>query len=230
MLHPIRRAKENLLQGFGYYAKMIPMSLDSTVFILLQGALLITSINCTIGPQNLLILRLGTRGQHLLPMVLTCVFCDLLLVGAGLLGLSSILAGNTLLLRVATWGGVLCLFYYGSKSLHAGWRGELSLQQSDSSPLLSLQRSLFAILAITLLNPGVYLQTVVMVGGVGSHYLPSDRWFFAIGVVLASTLWFVSLIYGAARLNLLFRRPWVGRSLDLASGAMMWMIAWSLLW
>lgn len=206
------------------------MTIDYALLILVQGALLITSINCTIGPLNLMLLRQGIKGQHLALMVLTCVLCDLLLVGAGLLGLSHFFTSNRLLLLGATWGGMIVLLYYGGKALYAAWRGESALTQSAAATQQSLRKTLFAILALSFLNPGVYLQTVVMVGGVGSQYLPGERLLFGVGVGLASALWFVGLIYGAARLTSLFHRPLVGRALDLFSGGVMWLIALSLIW
>ncbi len=89
---------------------------------------------------------------------------------------------------------------------------------------------MLAVLAFSLLNPHVYLDTVVLVGSVGAHYQASERVSFALGAMLASCAWFFGLAYGAAWLAPLFRRPLAWRILDSIVGCMMWTIAASLIW
>ncbi|MFC8530756.1 LysE/ArgO family amino acid transporter [Nocardia sp. NPDC057227] len=76
-------------------------------------------------------------------------------------------------------------------------------------------------LALTWLNPHVYLDTVVLLGAFASAHAGADRWYLAAGAMTASVLWFVALGYGARLLGPLFARPGAWRVLDAAIALIM---------
>jgi L-lysine exporter family protein LysE/ArgO len=151
-------------------------------------------------------------------------------IGLGVAGLGTVIAQSATLTAVATWSGVLFLFFYGLRSFRSAFRpGVLDAEQSEWAGG-TLRATVAAVLGVSLLNPHVYLDTVVLVGSVGARYGGAERVAFAVGAALASLSWFFSLAYGAAWLAPLFRRPLAWRVLDLGVGCVMWLIAASLAW
>jgi L-lysine exporter family protein LysE/ArgO len=195
---------------------------------LLQGFALSAGLIIAIGAQNAFVLQQGIKRRHVLATALICTICDALLILLGVAGLGTIIAQSEVLSAVATWGGVLFLGFYGLRSFWSALRpGVLDAEQSTLEGA-TLRSTILAVLGVSLLNPHVYLDTVVLVGSVGARYPGLERAAFAIGAALASLTWFFSLAYGAAWLAPLFRRPVAWRMLDLAVGCVMWAIAWSL--
>lgn len=193
----------------------------------LHGAALGLSLIVAIGAQNAFVLRQGLRGRYLLPVALTCTLVDASLIALGAGGLGSVIAANETLARVAAWGGAAFLLLYAARALRAALRpGVLEPGEGGAG---SLRGALLATLAVSLLNPHVYLDTVVLLGSVAGQYDPAGRLRFALGAGAASAAWFFSLAYGAARLAPLFRRPLAWRLLDLAVAALMIAIAVGLL-
>ena len=120
-----------------------------------------------IGAQNLFVLTRGLRREHPLAAALVCVLCDCLLIGAGIFGLARLLASQPLLLELARWGGALFLIGYAACALRRAWR-PAGMDPTGSGGLGSRRAVLLTTLAITLLNPHVYLDTVVLLGSLGS--------------------------------------------------------------
>jgi L-lysine exporter family protein LysE/ArgO len=190
----------------------------------LNGLLVAAGLIVAIGAQNAFVLAQSLRREHHLPVAALCVLCDALLVAAGVFGLAAVLAKNPALLAVARWGGAAFLLWLGVQALRRALSPQ-ALQQQDSGPR-SRRAVLLAALAVTLLNPHVYLDTVLLIGSLGAQQPVPGA--YALGAASASLLWFFTLALGAAWLAPWLARPATWRLLDLAVAAMMFAVAWQL--
>ena len=183
-----------------------------------------------IGAQNAFVLKQGILKNYIFITVFICALIDALLICVGVGGFGTILTSNILLLTTARWGGAAFLFYYGFRSFRSVFKTEsLHLETSHEPP--SLKVTLTTILALSLLNPHVYLDTVVLLGSIGAQFSLSERPFFALGAIFASFVWFFGLGYGASYLSPFFQKPRSWKILDFLIGCVMWIIALSLvLW
>ncbi|MFC3530565.1 LysE/ArgO family amino acid transporter [Vogesella facilis] len=200
--------------------------MSSMVFF--KGMGLGASLIMAIGSQNAHVLRMGLLRQHVGATVLVCIVCDALLISAGVAGMGALIEQSPLLLELARWGGAAFLFWYGLRA----WRAVLSndsLAVAAGNVAIPLQQALATVLALTLLNPHVYLDTVVLLGSIGGQQPADSRLWFALGASCASLLWFLALGYGARLLAPLFARPLSWRVLDGVVGAVMWSLAGALL-
>ncbi|MCO1576088.1 LysE/ArgO family amino acid transporter [Crossiella sp. SN42] len=169
------------------------------------------SLIIAIGSQNAFVLRQGLRREHVLPVVGICAVSDAVLIVAGISGIGGLLTLWPAALTVVGWAGAIFLIGYGllaarralrPAALHAGGAGGGSLRAA-----------VLTCLALTWLNPHVYLDTVLLLGSVGNGY-GQARWFFAAGAVAGSLLWFGALGFGARSLSGVFARPVAWRVLD----------------
>ena len=184
------------------------------------------SLILAIGAQNAFVLRQGLRGSHVFWVCLTCALSDAVLIAAGVSGFG-VLADRWPWFEVLMrWGGAAFLIVYGALHLRSAWAGQGALTPADAAPQ-RLGAVIATCLALTWLNPHVYLDTVVLLGSVAAGY--DDRLAFGLGAVTSSFTFFFALGYGAAFLRPLFARPAAWRALDLAVAALMWSIAASLL-
>lgn len=191
-----------------------------------NGLLMCAGLILAIGAQNAFVLAQGLRREHHWPVALLCILCDAVLICAGVFGLARLLVESQLLLAAARWGGAAFLMLYGSQALHRAVRPQ-ALEQNAASSRRPLKAVLLATLAVTLLNPHVYLDTVLLIGSLGAQQPVPGA--FAIGAASASLLWFCALAAGAAWLAPWLARPATWRVLDLAVAAMMFGIAAQLL-
>lgn len=140
-----------------------------------NGLLIAAGLIIALGAQNAFVLAQSLRREHHLPVALLCVVCDALLVAAGVFGLAAVLAQNPILLGVARWGGAAFLLWYGAQALLRASRPQAMGYSADSGPR-SRKAVLLAALAVTLLNPHVYLDTVLLIGSLGAQQpAPSSR-------------------------------------------------------
>lgn len=192
----------------------------------LNGLLVAAGLIIAIGAQNVFVLAQSLRREHHLPVAALCVLCDALLVCAGVFGLAALLAQSPLLLSIARWGGAAFLLWYGSLALRRALHPQALQQDRESGPR-SRRAVLMAALAVTLLNPHVYLDTVLLIGSLGAQQPVPGA--YALGAASASLIWFFSLALGAAWLAPWLARPATWRLLDLSVAAMMFAVAWQLL-
>lgn len=192
----------------------------------LNGLLVAAGLIIAIGAQNVFVLAQSLRREHHLPVAALCVLCDALLVAAGVFGLAALLAQSPLLLSIARWGGAAFLLWYGSQALLRALRPQALQQDNDSGPR-SRRAVLMAALAVTLLNPHVYLDTVLLIGSLGAQQPVPGA--YALGAASASLVWFFSLALGAAWLAPWLARPATWRLLDLSVALMMFAVAAQLL-
>lgn len=181
-----------------------------------------------IGAQNAFVLKQGLLKNHVFATVLVCSLTDAALIALGVGGFGALLTSNMLLLSAARWGGAAFLLYYGFRSFRAVFKCE-SLRVDGSPDRPDLKMTLITVLAVCLLNPHVYLDTVVLLGSIGAQFPISERPFFALGAMLSSFIWFFSIGYGARYLAPLFQKPIAWKILDFLIGCIMWGIALSLL-
>lgn len=196
-------------------------SAATAVFI--QGLLMTAGLIMAIGAQNALVLRQGLMRQHVGPVVLLCTVSDWLLIALGVFGLGSLIQSLPGLLEVFRWGGALFLLVYGAIAAKRAWLGpDQSLQASHQGATLSA--TLGSAMAMTYLNPHVYLDTVVLLGSVGAQH-GAMRPAFTLGAGLASLLWFSLLGFGAAAAAQWLARPMVWRAIDASVAVVMWAVA-----
>jgi L-lysine exporter family protein LysE/ArgO len=191
-----------------------------------SGFLLGGSLIIAIGAQNAFILRQGLLKQHVLPLTLFCAASDALLILAGVAGFGEAIKAAPDLLKVVTWGGALFLFWYGFSAFRRALRA--SIMEKAEGKDVSLSSALAQCAAFTWLNPHVYLDTVVLVGGISTSF-GGDRWWYALGAAVASFVWFLGLGYGARFLTPFFAKPVAWRVLDTGIGLVMWALAAKLL-
>lgn len=176
-----------------------------------------------IGAQNAFVLSQGIRKNHHVLVAAICFFCDAVLIFAGVAGVGRAVAANPLLQKGAAWAGVVFLLVYGAKALKAAM-GNDGLQAKRCG-MLSLKEIVATTLAITLFNPHVYLDTVVLLGSISSQFPLNERYIFALGACSASCIWFFSLGLGGTLLAPMFEKPGAWRVLDLFVCGSMWTVA-----
>ena len=170
------------------------------------------SLIIAIGAQNAFVLRQGLRRHHPLPIAFLCFSIDALLILAGSLGLGTLVQQTPGLLFVVRWAGAAFLLAYAGLALKRAINPAALTTESATVPTLGA--ALTTTLAVSLLNPHVYLDTVVLLGSLAGRYPWETRWWFIGGAMLASFLWFHALALGARWLAPLFARPSTWRVLD----------------
>lgn len=191
-----------------------------------NGLLVALGLIMAIGTQNAFVLAQSLRREHHLPVATLCVACDALLVAAGVFGLATVLEQNPTLLAVARWGGAVFLIWYGSQALRRAFSKQ-SLDQGENHTVRSLRAVMLSALAVTLLNPHVYLDTVLLIGSLGAQQSVPGA--YVVGAASASLLWFFTLALGAAWLAPWLARPSTWRILDLLVAVMMFTVAGQLI-
>lgn len=188
----------------------------------LAGFSLSLSLIVAIGAQNAFVLRQGLRREHVLPVVLICGTSDALLIALGVGGFAAIMRAAPWIEPVFTYGGAAFLLWYGWRSFRAAWIGGEALEPTENRSV-SLKAAVLTCLALTWLNPHVYLDTLVLLGSVSAEY--DDKLAFTSGAILASFVFFAVLGYGARLLVGLFANPRSWQFLDVLVGVVMWAIA-----
>ena len=195
---------------------------------LIQGFFVSGGLIVAIGAQNAFILKQVLK-RHTFWISLTCFLCDCILISVGVLGLGQLISQNQTASVALAFIGALFLLVYGAQAFKAAYQGSSALNlESNVENGTSVFKSILAALAITLLNPHVYLDTVVIIGGIAGTLELTEKWLFLLGAILASVLWFFGLGYGARLLIPLFKRPATWRILDCTIGIIMWLISFSL--
>jgi L-lysine exporter family protein LysE/ArgO len=173
-----------------------------------------------IGAQNVFVLTQGMSRRHLVTVPLVCFLCDVLLMTLGVGGVGTLLASDERLLSAAAGGGAVFLAAYGLRALRAAF-GSQGLV-GGGAEILGFKKVLAATLAVTLLNPHVYLDSLVLMGGVGSRYPNPERWAFLGGALTASLIWFFGLSLFGRLLAPALGRPRTWRVLQVGVCALLW--------
>jgi L-lysine exporter family protein LysE/ArgO len=196
--------------------------------VLFTGMMMSLSLIVAIGAQNAFVLRQGLRGEHVLAVCLTCAVSDAILIAVGVTSFRTVSDWLPWLEPVMRFGGAAFLIWYGAKSLLSALRSDEALAADDSLATTDLSRTLVACLALTWLNPHVYLDTVVLLGTISTQFAGAHG-SFAVGAILGSFVFFFALGYGAIRLRPLFEQPLAWRVLEALIALVMWIIAVRLL-
>ncbi|WP_298430937.1 LysE/ArgO family amino acid transporter [uncultured Jannaschia sp.] len=192
---------------------------------LLSGFGLGLSLILAIGAQNAFVLRQGLRGEHVVAVVLVCALSESILVTSGVLGFGALVSAAPWIVPVFRWGGAAFLVAYGARAAWSAWTGGAALAAEGQGG--DLRRTVLTALAITWLNPHVYLDTVMLLGSISTQ-APVPLAFGA-GAIVAAWVFFGALGFGATLLRPLFARPAAWRVLDACIALVMWAIAAGLL-
>ncbi|MFV0332531.1 MAG: LysE/ArgO family amino acid transporter [Tropicimonas sp.] len=188
-----------------------------------QGFGIGLSLILAIGAQNAFVLRQGLRREHVLAVVLACALSDAVLIALGVFTFTSVAVLLPGLVPAMRWGGAAFLLAYGALSFRKAWNGGAALEAGEGGAR-SLRQVTLTILALTWLNPHVYLDTVGLIGATSAGF-PGHQGAFATGAITASFAFFFALGYGARLLRPLFARPASWRLLEALIGIVMWSIA-----
>lgn len=188
-----------------------------------QGLALSAAMIIPIGPQNALVMNQGIQRQYHLMIAGLCAVCDIVLIFAGIFGGSVLLSQSPTLLLIVSWGGVAFLLWFGWGAFRAAFK-QSEHQTEVSAIRQSRWRVVASMLAVTWLNPHVYLDTFVVLGSLGGRLSNDGRVWFALGAVTASIIWFFGLAILASLLS-----PWLNtakarRIINLVVGTIMWVI------
>jgi L-lysine exporter family protein LysE/ArgO len=194
----------------------------------LAGLTLGLSLIVAIGAQNAFVLRQGIRREHVLAIVAICALSDIVLIGLSIAGTGVVIDAVPWLLVIVRIGGALFLAAYGVLAARRALRRQTEVLTVDAAPdAASRRRSLLAAvatcLAVTWLNPHVYLDMTIVGSLANSH--GDARWFFGLGIAAGSVLWFTTLGFGARALAPVFARPLAWRILDGAIALVMLTLA-----
>ena len=189
------------------------------MFIYLNGLLLGLSLIMALGPQNIFLIKQGTRRNHPALSAAVCFICDIILVCASVAGLHELLLSHPTLQIWMVWFGSAFLLYYAAKALKSGFHKKK--QNEEESPILHnrAQIILFS-LGFSLLNPHAIIDTLVIIGG-GSSQFPDHELAFLLGVITASLLWFSSLTITTRYLANILSRNSIWQVIEILSGLLM---------
>ena len=193
-----------------------------TVLAFIPGFLTGLSLIVAIGAQNAFVIRQGLARQHVFLVVIICTLSDLTLIALGAGGLGKIVQSNASFLEVIRWFGVAYLTWFGIKTVRSVFKKEKLITSEYSSE--SIGKIARTTLALTWLNPHVYLDTVILLGTVSNQF-KENRWIFSAGAMLASTLWFAAIGFGAQSAARFMSRPIFWKVLDGVIAAIMFSIA-----
>ncbi len=181
------------------------------------------SLIVAIGAQNAFVLRQGLRREHVLPVVVICVLSDAVLIAAGVAGIGALVRAAPVALEVVRWAGFAFLLGYALFAARRALRPEALTAAGATAG--SLGAAVGACLALTWLNPHVYLDTVLLLGSLSADHGDPGRWVFGAGAATASLLWFSLLGFGARFAAPVFRRPVAWRVLDGGIAVLMVVLA-----
>ena len=196
--------------------------------IYLKGFIVTFSLIVAIGAQNAYVLKLGLLKQYVLLAVFLCILFDTILITAGVYGLGFFVQGNQLLINIIAIIGIVFLTFYSFLSFKSAFKNE-SLEIDGKTKTNPLKQVIGMLLVFTFLNPHTYLDTVLLIGGIGANIQNDLKIYFLLGAISASASWFILLGFGARLLIPLFKKPITWKILDISIGIIMLIIAYTLI-
>ncbi len=196
--------------------------------IFFTGLLLGGSLIIAIGSQNAYVLKQGLLKSHVFLICLICAVSDALLITLGTSGVGVIIKQNPEWLKWISWFGAAYLSLFAIISFRSAFSGE-TLKTATANTSQNTKTVITTVLALTFLNPHVYLDTVLLIGSIAAPYSADDKILFTFGAVSASFIWFFGLGYGARFLAPLFAKPSAWKTLNLIIGLVMLWIAYGLI-
>jgi len=199
----------------------------------LEGIALGASLIIAIGPQNAFVIQQGILRQHVFLAAFVCTLVDVVLIIVGAAGFGTLIAIIPSLKTYFLWGGILFLMGYGTLSLISSFKhpgDEDSLGKNESGyPTKNRKSIIITAAGFSLLNPHVYLDTVILLGGLAAQYEIPERNYFAFGAIMASVVWFYGIGYGATLVAPWFESSRGKRILDLVIAMIMFVLAFVLM-
>ena len=199
----------------------------------LEGIALGASLIIAIGPQNAFVIQQGILRQHVFLAAFVCTLVDVVLIIVGAAGFGTLIAIIPSLKTYFLWGGILFLMGYGTLSLISSFKhpgDEDSLGNKESGyPTKNRKSIIITAAGFSLLNPHVYLDTVILLGGLAAQYEIPERNYFAFGAIMASVVWFYGIGYGATLVAPWFESSRGKRILDLVIAMIMFVLAFVLM-
>ena len=193
----------------------------------LQGFAIGLSLIVAIGAQNAFVLKQGLKKQAVFWVCFVCALSDSILVVLGITGFATVIQLYPELVGFAKWAGAVFLLWYGLQHAIQAFKSNQSLHAGSQNEI-KLSKIIIVCLALTWLNPQVYLDTVVLIGSISTQF-EQTKLYFALGVITASWFFFFSLGYGARVLIPVFENPKAWKVLDVVIALIMWSIAISLM-
>ena len=188
----------------------------------LPGFLTSLSLIVAIGAQNAFVIRQGLTKQHVFLVVLICGLSDAFLIALGIGGLGAIIQSLPWLLEIIRWFGVIYLSWFGIRSVRSAFKTQVLVAGVPVE--VSRSKVVATVFGLTFLNPHVYLDTVILLGSIGSAF-QENKWYFALGATLASVVWFASIGYGAKAASKFMSKPVFWKILDSVIAVVMFSIA-----
>ena len=194
----------------------------------IQGVGIGGSLIMAVGAQNAFVLKQGLKRAHSLPIAGLCSLIDALMITVGVAGLGHLILAFPSIKDIASIGGAIFLFVYGAQALKSSFNSH-HLTEKGTKGAETLKVAVLTTLGISLLNPHLYLDTVVLLGSISAQFEGADRPLFGAGAVSASFIWFFSLSFGARYLRPFFQKPKAWCYLDRFIFATMWTMAFVLI-
>lgn len=194
----------------------------------IEGFLLQASLILALGAQNIFVLESGLKKQRHVLVAVLCSLCDLILIAIGVMGAATIFVQYPFLKNLFGVIGVLFLTYYGFKKLSEGLRFS-HMEVAHGLPEISAKKVILLSLSFSLLNPHVYLDTIILIGGYAAKFPEmTDRLLFGAGAALVSVIWFFGLILFAYSMSSLLNNPKTMRFISILSGLILLLLSWKL--
>ncbi|WP_105902823.1 LysE/ArgO family amino acid transporter [Vibrio gangliei] len=195
------------------------------ISVAVKGAFVSGSLIVAIGSQNAFLLKSGLKNNYVMLVATLCFLGDVLLISTGVLGVGALLHESPLLTQLLTACGIAFLCWYGWLSAQSAWRGQSHLDIDNSEVSRNWVKVALMTLAMTFLNPHVYLDTIVVLGGITSSLNFEEKRWFLVGALTASAIWFYGVAYIAKKLIPLFANPRTWQILDSVIAVIMFSIA-----
>lgn len=205
-----------------FYEKEIFM-----IDVVITGFLTTATLIIAIGAQNAFILKNGIANNHIFLMSSICFLCDIVMTSLGVLGIGKLFLDNITAQLVLSLLGAIFLFSYGLMALKSVFQNK-SMNITMNVLKRSKKEIILGTLAVTLLNPHAYLDTIVIIGGITSNLDFNEKFYFLAGALLGSGLWFFSLAYGSKKLAPWFAKPKMWKILDMLIAVIMFSISYQL--
>ncbi|MDE6886079.1 MAG: LysE family transporter [Helicobacteraceae bacterium] len=195
---------------------------------LLKGFLIAFSLFAAIGAQNIFVIKQGIIKNHIFWVCFTCIMCDIIFVSIGIFGVAQVLSNNKIISIMLGIFGAIFISYYALNSLKSAINAKESLNIVQNSKKNSLKKTITQTLLITLLNPHVYLDTIIILGAIALPLDLGEKIAFEIGIIFASCSWFLCIGYASNKAHMLFKNPKTWAIFNAISSLIMFYIAFEL--
>ncbi|AIL65273.1 Arginine exporter protein ArgO [Rickettsiales bacterium Ac37b] len=197
------------------------------MFLFFKGFFLSISIIASIGAQNVHVLKCGINKTHIIPVCIICFLCDVILMSLAIWN-SSYLAYNNTVKFLLSLSGIVFLVIYGGMSAYNAYKGS-SLNTPCKGKTTSLRKNILITLAVTLLNPNVYIDIFIIIGSLALYLSNQEKFAFFYGAITASFLWFFTLAISTNLISSYLTQPKYWRIINCLTTIIMWSIALKLL-